>query len=393
MAENENQPEMDVETSVQKVAELGSSEPAPPEPAVTPPPAKNPAAKIATLVVVGLLVMVALYTLTDRMAPSSSRGIVSAHVVQIAPRVSGQVTQVFVEDDAIVQAGDPLFALDPRPFELAVQQAEANLTATTQSIDASGASLVAAQAAVTQARTALDTVRGQTDRVLRLEERGIAASAQADTARGQLADAEARLATAEANLDSARTQLGPRGADNPNILAAQAQLERAQYDLASATVRAPHFGAVTNVLLSDGQFVAAGNPALTFIDAGAAWITVDLRENQLQNIDAGDAVGLLFDAAPGQILAGRVQSIAWGINPGRNVQGGLVVNQPSNRWFEPARTIPVRVELIGGIDAFPNRVRVGGKVDAVIYASGTGNPIAWLAGAVQRVKSVTSYMH
>ena len=393
MAVNENQSEMTVAPPVQGVAESAIPAQASPEPAPSPPPAKNPAAKIATLVAVGLLVVVALYTMTDRMAPSSSRGIVSAHVVPIAPRVSGQVTQVFVDDDAIVQAGDPLFALDPRPFELAIQQAEANLTATTQSIDASGASLVAAQAAVTQARTALDTVRGQTDRVLRLEERGIAAKAQADTARGQLADAEAKLATAEANLDSARTQLGPRGADNPSILAAQAQLERAQYDLASATVRAPHFGAVTNVLLSEGQFVAAGNPALTFIDAAAAWITVDLRENQLQNIDTGDAVGLLFDAAPGQILSGRVQSIAWGINPGRNVQGGLVVNQPSNRWFEPARTIPVRVELIGGIEAFPNRVRVGGKVDTVIYATGTGNPIAWLAGAVQRVKSIASYLH
>jgi len=361
--------------------------------AVEMPQGKNPAGKIAVIVVALLLAMVALYTLMDRMAPSSSRGIVSAHVVQIAPRVSGEVTQVHVDDDAVVQAGDPLFSLDARPFELALQQATANLTATTQSIDASGASLVAAQAAVTQARTALDTTRAQTERITRLEDRGIAAKAQADTARGQLADAEARLATAVANLDSARTQLGPRGADNPSILAAQAQLERAQYDLASTTVRAPHYGVVTNVQLSEGQFVAAGNPALTFIDANAAWITVDLRENQLQNVDAGDAVGVLFDASPGEIYEGRVQSIAWGINPGRTMQGGLVVNQPSNRWFEPARTIPVRVELIGGMEAFPKRVRVGGKVDAVIYASGSGNPIAWLAGAIQRVQSITSYLH
>ena len=96
---------------------------------------------------------------------------------------------------------------------------------------------------------------------------------------------------------------------------------------------------------------------------------------------------------PGQIFEGRVQSIAWGINPGRNMQGGLVVNQPSNRWFEPARTIPVRVELIGGMAAWPLRARVGGKVDAVVYASGTGNPIAWIAGGIQRIKSITSYLH
>lgn len=354
---------------------------------------KNPAAKISLIVVALLLVLVVLYALTDRMAPSSSRGIVSAHVVQIAPRVSGEVTQVHVDDDAVVQAGEPLFSLDKRPFELAVQQAEANLTSTTQNIDASGASLVAAQAAVTQARTALETTRAQAERTFRLEERGIAAKAQGDTARGQVSDAEARLATAEANLESARAQLGSQGRDNPAIAAAQAQLERAQYDLASATVLAPHFGVVTNVMLAEGQFVGAGNPALTFIDADAAWITVDLRENQLQTIDAGDPVGLLFDAVPGRIFEGRVQSIAWGINPGRNVQGGLVVNQPSNRWFEPARRIPVRVELAGGMEDWPPQVRVGGKVHAVVYASGSGNPIAWIAGLLQRARSFTSYLH
>ncbi|ABG33072.1 HlyD family secretion protein [Roseobacter denitrificans] len=354
---------------------------------------KNPAGRIGLAVVAILIFLVGFYALTDRLAPSSARGIVTAHVVQIAPRVSGRITQVHVEDDAIVQAGDPLFSIDPRPFALAVAQAEANLASTTQNIDASSASLVAAQASVTQARTALETTRAQAERTFRLEERGIAAKAQGDTARGQVADAEARLATAEANLDSARTALGPQGEDNPAIAAAQAQLEQAQYDLASATVKAPHYGVVTNVVLSVGQFANAGNPALTFIDADAIWITVDLRENQLQNIDPGDPVGLLFDAAPGQIFEGRVLSIAWGINAGRTMQSGLVVNQPANRWFEPARRIPVRVELAGGLEEWPEQARVGGKVHAVIYSGGTGNPIAWLAGAFQRVQSYLSYLH
>lgn len=354
---------------------------------------KNPAARIGLIVIALLIVLIGFYAVTDRLTPSSARGIITAHVVQIAPRVSGRITQVHVEDDAIVQAGDPLFSIDSRPFALAVAQAEANLASTTQSIDASSASLVAAQAAVTQARTALETTRTQAERTFRLEERGIAAKAQGDTARGQVADAEARLATAEANLDSARTQLGPSGEDNPAIAAAQAQLEQAQYDLVSTTVAAPHYGVVTNVMLSVGQFASAGNPALTFIDADAVWITVDLRENQLQNVTPGDPVGLLFDAAPGQIFEGRVQSIAWGINAGRNVQSGLVVNQPSNRWFEPARRIPVRVELDGGLESWPPQARVGGKVHAVVYAKGTGNPVAMLAATFQRIRSYLSYLH
>lgn len=356
-------------------------------------PPRNPAKAIALGVIVMLGVFTVLYALSDLMAPSSSRGIASAHVAQIAPRVSGEVITVLVADDAVVQAGDPLFTLDARPFELAVRQAEASLATATQGVSASSASLVAAQAAVTQARTNLDTVQSEAARTLRLEERGIAATAQADTARAKVADAEARLQSAEANLAAARAQLGPDGADNPAILAAEAQLERAQYDLASTTVRAPHYGVVTNVTLSSGQFIGAGNPAMTFIDAEAAWITVDLRENQLQDLAVGDPAHLLFDAVPGKIFTGHVQSIAWGINPGRSAQGGLVVNQPSNRWFEPARQIPVRIELDGGIAARPPQVRVGGKVHAVIFTSGMNNPIAWGARGLQRLRSWASFLH
>ena len=265
--------------------------------------------------VVLLVALVVLYAVGDRFAPSSGRGVVSAHVVQIAPRVSGEVVEVHVEDDAVVEAGAPLFSIDRRPFELAVRQAEANLETTVQGIDASSASLVAAQAQVAQARSALEAARADAERTFRLEERGIAAEAQGDAARASVADAEARVNTAEANLESARAQLGPEGRDNPAVMGAEAQLEQAQYDLLSTTVTAPHFGVVTNVTLSEGQFAAAGQPALTFIDADAAWVTVDLRENQLALVEPGDPAHLLFDAVPGTIFEGQVQSVAWGIDP------------------------------------------------------------------------------
>lgn len=355
---------------------------------------KNNSAKSITLGVFSLLmVMVVLYAASDQLAPSSSRGFVAAHVAQIAPRVSGQVTEVMVADDAVVQAGDPLFSIDSRPFELALRQAEANLANTMQGIDASAASLVAAQASVTQARTNLDTVRADTNRVLRLEQRELISATEADGARARLADAESGLNSAVASLESARVQLGSSGADNPSILAAQAQLESAQYDLASTVVRAPHFGVVTNVTLAKGQFVGTGNPALTFIDADAAWITVDLRENQLQNVKPGNSVRLLFDAVPGKIFEGRVQSVAWGIHPGRQVKDGLVVNESNSRWFEPARRIPIRIELEGDMSEWPEQVRVGGKVHTVVFTGSRINPIALIARGFQRVRSWTSYLY
>lgn len=353
----------------------------------------NPAKKITLSVVVLLVFFAFLYALNDKYAPSSSRGFVSAHVVQMSPRVSGQVVEVMVADDAVVQAGQPLFSIDARPFELAVRKAEANLASTMQGIDASAASLVAAQASVTRARANLETVNANSQRILRLEQRGLVSQTEADNARAQLADAEANLHAQQANLESARAQLGSQGADNPSILAAQAQLESAQYDLASTVVKAPHFGVVTNMNLAQGQFIGAGNPALTFIDAGAAWVTVDFRENQLQNIQPGDDVHVLFDAMPGTIFKGRVQSIAWGINTGRQAKDGLVMNESNNRWFEPARRIPVRIELEGDMSEWPQQVRVGGKVHTVVFTGSRNNPIALLARAAQRLRSWTSYLY
>lgn len=102
----------------------------------SPPSGGSPARTVALVVVVALVLIAGLYALMDRYVPSSPRGIVSANVVQIAPRVSGTITRVHVADDAIVEAGDPLFSLDPRPFELAVRQAEANLNTALQTVDA-----------------------------------------------------------------------------------------------------------------------------------------------------------------------------------------------------------------------------------------------------------------
>jgi multidrug resistance efflux pump len=348
---------------------------------------------VAIAVAIGLVVLSFLYALMDRNVPGSSRGIVSARIVPIAPRVSGEVIRVHVADDAVVEAGAALFSIDPRPFELAVRQAEADLTTAMQSVDASSAALVAAQAAVTRARASLNNTRAQSERVFRLKERGLVSAADVDDARAAVDDAKAGLESAQAQLESARAQLGSEGQDNPAIQGAQARLEQAQYDLASTTVEAPYFGVVTNVTLAEGRFIAAGEPALTFIDAGAAWITVDFRENQLGKVDVGDPARILFDAVPGRIFDARVQSVAWGINPGRDVREGLVVSKPDNRWFEPARRIPVRLELEGGVEAWPRAVPVGGKVHAIVLAEKGNGVLVWIARVSQRLRSWFSFLH
>src|SRR5262249_10355449 len=91
-------------------------------------------------------------------------------------------------------------------------------------------------------------------------------------ARSELDTAEAQVQRAQAALEQARQARGPQGADNPQIREALAALEQARLDLSRTTLRAPGDGVVSNLQLNIGQFAAAGQPALTFLDARQVWL-------------------------------------------------------------------------------------------------------------------------
>ncbi|WP_210310461.1 HlyD family secretion protein [Devosia pacifica] len=328
---------------------------------------------------------------TDLLAPSSTTGSAAALTALVAPRVAGQVQEVFVEDNQAVTAGEPLFTLDPAPLELAVRQAEANLAQVAQTVDASVMSLTSVEAKVSQAQANLDSTTAATERTRTLFDRGLASQSQLDGALSQLTSAQANLDAATAELESARLKAGVSGA-NPQLMAAQVQLEQAQLNRSFATVVAPADGVITNLRLAVGQFVNAGTPALTFIESGSSWIVVDMRENQLANVDVGDEADVVFDGVPGRKFPARVQGVAWGIDPGRTAANGLPQNQSMARWFEPARTIPVHIELAEGQD-WPHNVRVGSKASALVYAEGRSSPVALLAGALQTASAYFSYLY
>lgn len=293
----------------------------------------------------------------------------------------------------MVEAGQTLAQLDLVSFDLAVRQAEAGLSKALQTNRASATGIVAAQAVVAAARAQRENVQANASRTLELVNRGFLSAVKADDAHAAQRNADSQLQKADADLERALITTGGRSDINPEIRSAQLQLEQAQLNRRFATLTAPTRGVVTNLRLAIGQYVAPGTPAMTFVDARGAWITADLRENQLGNVRNGDRVGIVFDAAPGQVFSGRVQSIAWGIDVGRASSGGLLQNLPEGQWFEPARRIPVHLELDGGLDAWPRAARIGGKAGVVIYAGGDSGPLAWIAGAMLRMRAWLSYLY
>ena len=376
----------DSDNSTKAVADAPAAE-RPPAPAIAA-AAPNPLRKVALSVLAVIVVLFFLSIAMERLTPSSSQAVVQAYVVRMAPEVAGRVIAVEVTDNARVEAAQVLFRIDPKPFELAVAEAQGQVERIGQSLGASTAAVESAQARRVRAVVDLENAELQTQRTLELVKRGVVALAKGDDARAALGNAKAALVGAEADLVKAQQELGPAGADNPQLKVALATLERARLDLLHTTVVAPAAGVISNLQLTTGQFVAVGQAALTFIDSNTVWISAMFKENSLEHMSASDEAEVVFDSLPGDVFKAKVESIGWGVSQNNvDPSTGLPTIKNSSGWVRDPQRFPVRLTIV---DVAPRGVRFGSQVNVVVY---TGkNPVANALGAVWiRIISVLTY--
>ena len=345
-----------------------------------------------TLIVLGLIVVLFLYSIiADRMTPYTSQATVQAFVVRMAPEVAGRVMEVNVIDNQRVKAGDVLFRIDPQPFTLALAQAEARLAGVGQTIGASTAAVTSAQERLIEAEAKRDNVREQANRVLQLVEKGVYAKARQDQANKEIEVAEAGVREAASEVERARQELGPQGSDNPQVREALAAVEQAKLDLLHTTVPAPSDGVITNLQLTEGEFVGVGQAALTLIDTSDAWINANFRENSLENVKAGDPVELVLDTLPGRVFSAKVESVGWGVSQGSiDPETGLPkINEPMGLVRAPQR-FAVKIEP-NREDYVPGSVRYGSQANVIVYA--TGNVVVNAIGALWiRLVAILTYV-
>jgi multidrug resistance efflux pump len=345
-----------------------------------------------TLIVLGLIVVLFLYSLiADRLTPYTSQATVQAFVVRMAPEVAGRVIEVNVVDNQRVAAGDVLFSIDPQPFTIALQEADARLAGVGQSIGASTAAVSSAQERLVTAQAKRDNTREQVSRIFQLVEKGVYAKARADQATAQIQSAEAGVREAEAELERAKQELGPQGADNPQFREALAAVEKAKLDLVRTTVAAPSDGVITNLQLTDGEFVAVGQAALTFIDTSDVWINANFRENSLENIKPDAPAELVLDTLPGRIFTAKVESVGWGVSQGSiDPETGLPKISESMGLVRNPQRFAVKIEPKRK-DYEPGSVRYGSQANVIVYA--TDNAVVNAIGALWiRLVAILTYV-
>lgn len=323
-------------------------------------------------------VLLVYHLISEFVTPYTSQAYVQAFVVDIAPEVSGSVVEVSVKDNAEVKAGQPLFRIDPVRFRIAVEAAEAKLAQAGQTIGASTSGIASAEAKASAAQSSLENVRKQYARTEELVEKGVYSKAKGDQMQAAYETAQADVQRARADVESARKQLGSRGADNPQIRAATAELERARLDLEKTTILAPADGLITNLKLSVGQYAQAGAPVMTFVDTRTGWLVADLREKSLGGLQRGDKAEVVLDGLPGKVYSARVESIAWGVSASGHDAAGLPTVSEQKDWLRGAQRFPV---LISGDAKMPlGSVRVGSLARVVVYSGDSSimNGLAWL---------------
>ncbi len=360
----------------------------------------DPAAQVGKgikLVLVLLLVSLAWYLLADRFTPYTSQARVQGYVVGVAPKVAGVITSVWVKNNARVEAGEKLFAIDQSQYQIALQSAQANLDNTRQQVSAGDAAVEQARANLRAAEAGQLKALQDYNRLKRLREDdpGTISERRLEVSRATLEQTAAQVAAAVAGIQQAIEQKGGDSADGNTLLqAAQAAVAKAQLDLDNTTVVAESSGVITNLRADVGQFAGTGSPVLTLVAIGDIWISADFTENNLGHLQPGTAVDILLDAMPGHVYHGRIRDIGVGISAGNPPPpGSLPAVQNSRDWLRQAQRFPVQVEFVETPPAEVLRnLRLGGQASVIAYSEGHW-VLKLLGKAYIRLLSILSFAY
>jgi multidrug resistance efflux pump len=263
------------------------------------------------------------------VTPASTDAQVIQHTIQLTPRLSEPtlVTAVLVEPNVPVKKGTPLFQFDRRPYELKVQQLEAQLARAKQDVRISKAEVEAAVAKVRRLKSELVFAQYQQQLSAGLARQGAGPQEDAQRWAAQVAANEAGIVEAQAEEQRARLRAtSDIGGVNTSVAAMEAELGLARFYLNNTLMVAPEDGYIINLQVRPGMVageVRFGAIATFIVDEGRYVLAKYFQEN-LKYVKAGQPVEIAMDLYPGQIFNGKVQAIWQGSGRGQMLPSGVL---------------------------------------------------------------------
>ena len=294
---------------------------------------------------------------------------VHADFTTLAPKVSGTVDAVLVEDNQLVKKGDLLAVIDDRDFVVAVNATKAQVASARAGITSLEAHLIQQETAIRQAQAAVtaDDAALKLARVNHARYRNLATDGSGTVQARQQAEAQLSIQLAlgeksQAGLQAARQQVAILKADvekaKATLAHAHAAQASAQLQLSYTRITAPVSGTIGQQSVRVGAFVSAGKPLLAIVPLDAVYITANFRETQLARVKTGQTVEIEVDALPGDTLKGTVESLG----PASGVSYSAVApHNATGNFTKIVQRLPVRIRIDPGQPAAAG-LRVGMSV-------------------------------
>ena len=305
--------------------------------------------------------------------------------VSIAADTPGRVITVAVHDNDMVKAGDVLFEVDPEPYRIAVAQADAALEAARLGVGQLRAAYSQAIAQQQMAQGEVAWLEADLRRQQELQKRGVSTQSSLDEAQRSVDKAREQLAAARESVSGALAALGGNAQietdEHPSVLSAKAARDKAAYQLAQTTVRAPADGIVSQASsFKAGQYVAAGSPLFALVETGDSWIEANFKETQLTHMRVGQTAEVVLDTYPDRTLTATVESIGAGTGAEFSV---LPAQNATGNWVKVTQRVPVRLKVEGEDADLPLRTGMSAVVSVDTGVSRGFGPFFGTAAAAQ----------
>jgi membrane fusion protein, multidrug efflux system len=294
-----------------------------------------------------VLVAAGYWYLTGGRYVSTDDAYVQAARVAISTDISGRVVGIDVHDNDRVTAGQVLFRIDQRPFQIAVEEAQAQLATVRFQIHALKATYhqKRADARATEATVAYQ--QHEFERQQRLLASGTTSQQQFDQARQAYETGRQQLESKQQDVAVALANIG--GDPNlpleqhPMVQHAQAALDRAELNLSYTVIRAPENGIVTKVeQLQVGGYVTAAMPLFSLMSMDRVWVEANFKETELTHMRPGQTATVEIDTYPDVLFPAKIESLS----PGTGLTFSLLpAENATGNWVKVVQRLPVRLNI------------------------------------------------
>lgn len=253
------------------------------------------------LLIVGLVlvaIFVAFFVHNALKYQSTDDAYVETTTVQVAPRVSGQIIEVHIDDNQRVKKGDLVAVIDPVDYEIKLEQAQAKYE---KALLEQKYALSARDAANSEIAAA----KADLERYKNLYKGGAVSKQMLDNAQTKYDNAVARQTSAE---QAVMSKTGGLKVADANIKELKAQRDQAKLNLSYTKIYAPQDGTVSSRRVEEGMYVNVGSPLFTIIPDDI-WVVANFKENQLRHMKVGQVVEIKVDTYPDKKFKGKIDSI------------------------------------------------------------------------------------